>query len=157
MVDALTFYKDLNSLMTEREYDSCDMLCACLDAFLAEWADKMQTEVLQTDKLELRLEYLESELLKIKELKQQFDIPDCNMVYKKRLELDLDGETTEIGASIIHDQAAQAKQGKPTDELPNVAAAQDAAAYSHKRASSSGTGQIQPRTSSKIMTANSSI
>ena len=32
------------------------------------------------------------------------------MVYKKRLELDLDGETTEIGASIIHDQATQSKQ-----------------------------------------------
>lgn len=38
-----------------------------------------------------------------------------------------------------------------------MAAAQEAATYSHKRASSSGTGQIQPRTSSKIMTANSSI
>ena len=46
MVDALTFYKDLNSLMTEREYDDCDMLCACLNAFLAEWAHRMQSEVL---------------------------------------------------------------------------------------------------------------
>lgn len=46
MIDALTFYKDLNSLMTEREYDSADMLCACLNVFLEEWANKMQTEVL---------------------------------------------------------------------------------------------------------------
>ena len=64
------------------------------------------------------------------------------MVYKKRLELDLDGETTEIGASIIHDQVTQSKQSKPTDDVSNVAAAQEAATYSHKRASSSGTGQI---------------
>ena len=46
MIDALTFYKDLNSLMTEREYDSSDMLCACLNAFLDEWSERMQTEVL---------------------------------------------------------------------------------------------------------------
>ena len=81
MVDALTFYKDLNSLVMEREFDSCDMLCACLNAFLDEWANKMQAEVLQTDKLELRLEYLEDELTKIKELRDQFSIPDCNLVY----------------------------------------------------------------------------
>ena len=46
MVEFLTFYGDLNSLMTEREYDSSDMLCACLDAFLGEWGERMQSEVL---------------------------------------------------------------------------------------------------------------
>lgn len=85
MIDALTFYKDLNTLVLEREYDDCDVLCACLNAFLAEWAHKMQAEVLQTDKLELRLDYLEGEMAKLKELRNQFDIPECNLVYTKQL------------------------------------------------------------------------
>ena len=85
MVDALSFYKDLNSLVNEREYDDPEVLCAHLNAFLGEQALKMQTEVLQTDKLETRLEYLENELSKIKELREQFDMPDCNMIYNKQL------------------------------------------------------------------------
>ena len=85
MVDALSFYKDLNGLVSEREYDDADVLCAHLNAFLGEWATKMQTEVLQTDKLETRLEYLENELGKIQEMREQFDMPDCNMIYKKQL------------------------------------------------------------------------
>ena len=66
----MSFYKDLNSLVSEREYDDTDVLCAHLHAFLSEWASKMQTEVLQTDKLETRLEYLENELGKIKEMRE---------------------------------------------------------------------------------------
>ena len=85
MVDALSFYKDLNSLVSEREYDDADILCSHLNAFLVEWATKMQTEVLQTDKLETRLEYLENELGKIKEIREKFDKPDCNLVYQKKL------------------------------------------------------------------------
>ena len=46
MVDALTFYKDLNSLVNEEEYDDCDLQCAQLKAFLAEWSNRMQTEIL---------------------------------------------------------------------------------------------------------------
>ena len=46
MVDALSFYKDLNSLVNEREYDDPEVLCAHLNAFLGEQALKMQTEVL---------------------------------------------------------------------------------------------------------------
>jgi len=46
MVDALSFYKDLNELVSEREYDDTDVLCAHLNAFLGEWSTKMQTEVL---------------------------------------------------------------------------------------------------------------
>ena len=69
MVDALTFYKDLNALVCDQEYEDSDILCEQLNAFLAEWANKMQTEVLQTDGLESRLEYLESELTKIKEMR----------------------------------------------------------------------------------------
>jgi len=85
MVDALTFYKDLNELAGETEYEDADVFCGHLNAFLAEWSNRMQTEVLQTDKLETRLEYLENELGRIKELREQFDMPDCNMVYKKQL------------------------------------------------------------------------
>ena len=103
MIDALSFYKDLNSLVSEREFDDADVLCAHLNAFLAEWATKMQTEVLQTDKLETRLEYLENELGKIKEMREKFEIPDCNLIYKKQLQIDIDGEVEEIGASIMRD------------------------------------------------------
>ena len=85
MVDALTFYKDLNALVCDTEYEDSDVLCGHLDVFLSEWKDKMQTEVLHTDKIELRLEYLENELGRIKELKEQFEQPDCNLVYKKKL------------------------------------------------------------------------
>ena len=125
MVDALTFYKDLNSLMTEREYDSSDMLCACLDAFLGEWAERMQSEVLQTDKLEMRLDYLEDELIKIKELRDQFDIPNCNLIYQKRLQIDLDGDITEIAASVNHDQVTQ-QQEKMRQPLGDDASAHNA-------------------------------
>jgi 3-oxoacyl-ACP reductase-like protein len=83
MVDALTFYKEFNSLVTEQEFEDTEILCAQLNAFLGEWSHKMQTEVLQTDRLEIRLDYLENELGKIKELREQFDMPDCNLVYKK--------------------------------------------------------------------------
>ena len=70
MVDALTFYKDLNSLVNEEEYEDSDLLCAQVKAFLSEWSNRMQTEILQTDKLETRLDYLENELYKIKELRE---------------------------------------------------------------------------------------
>ena len=43
----------------------------------------MQTEILQTDKLEFRLDYLEKELTKIKEMKEISEIPDCNIMYTK--------------------------------------------------------------------------
>ena len=36
MVDALTFYKDLNALVHENEYEDADLLCANLSAFLGE-------------------------------------------------------------------------------------------------------------------------
>ena len=70
----------------------------------------MQTEVLQTDKLETRLEYLENELGKIKEMREQFDMPDCNMIYNKQLQIDVDGEVNVIGASIMRDQSFQFDQ-----------------------------------------------
>ena len=41
MVDALTFYKDLNSLVNEQEFEDSDMLCANLSAFLSEWSDRL--------------------------------------------------------------------------------------------------------------------
>ena len=46
MVDALTFYKDLNSLVHEEEYEDSDLLCAQVKAFLSEWSNRMQTEIL---------------------------------------------------------------------------------------------------------------
>ena len=52
IVDALTFYKDLNELVGETEYEDADIFCAHLNAFLADWNHRMQTEVLHTDKLE---------------------------------------------------------------------------------------------------------
>ena len=85
MIDALTFYKDLNSLVSDNEYEDADILCSHLNAFLSDRESKMQTEVLQTDKLETRLDYLEIELGKIKEMREQFNMPDCNLVYKKQL------------------------------------------------------------------------
>ena len=41
MVDALTFYKDLNSLVQEQEFEDTDLLCAQLNAFLDQWGNKM--------------------------------------------------------------------------------------------------------------------
>ncbi len=41
MIDALTFYKDLNSLVTEQEFEDNDILCAQLNEFLGEWSHKM--------------------------------------------------------------------------------------------------------------------
>ena len=64
----------------------------------------MQTEVLQTDKLEFRLDYLEKELKKIKEMREVSEIPDCNLIYTKQLQLDIDGEVEEIKASIATDK-----------------------------------------------------
>ena len=81
MIDALTFYKDLNALVHENEYEDADLLCAHLSAFLGEQADRMQNEVLRTDKLETRLEYLDNELTKITEMRKQFDMPDCDILY----------------------------------------------------------------------------
>ena len=46
MVDALTFYKDLNSLVTDQEFEDSDLMCANLNAFLDDWGARMQTEVL---------------------------------------------------------------------------------------------------------------
>lgn len=107
MVDALTFYKDLNELAAETEFEDADIFCAHLNAFLADWNHRMQTEVLDTDKLESRLEYLENEVGRINELKEQFDMPDCNLVYKKKLQIDIDGDAEEIGASIMLDANVQ--------------------------------------------------
>ena len=104
IVDALTFYKDLNSLVNDEQYEDCDILCAQLNAFLAEWSNRMQTEILQTDKLEFRLDYLEKELNKIKEMREISEIPDCNIMYTKQLQLDIDGEVEEIKASITTDK-----------------------------------------------------
>ena len=64
----------------------------------------MQTEILQTDKLEFRLDYLEKELTKIKEMREISEIPDCNIMYTKQLQLDIDGEVEEIKASITTDK-----------------------------------------------------
>ena len=60
--------------------------------------------MLRTDKLETRLEYLENELEKIKEIRKKFDMQDCDLLYKKQLQIDIDGETESIGASILRDQ-----------------------------------------------------
>ena len=49
IVEALTFYKDLNELAGETEYEDADIFCAHLNAFLADWSNRMQTEVLHTD------------------------------------------------------------------------------------------------------------
>ena len=46
MIDALTFYKDLNSLAAQSEYEDAELFCANLNAFLSEREMKMQTEVL---------------------------------------------------------------------------------------------------------------
>lgn len=46
MVDALTFYKDLNELALETEFEDAEVFCGHLNAFLADWANRMQTEVL---------------------------------------------------------------------------------------------------------------
>ena len=70
MVDALTFYKDLNELAAETEFEDADVFCGHLNAFLEDWSHRMQTEVLHTDKLESRLEYLENEVARIKQLKE---------------------------------------------------------------------------------------
>jgi len=37
-------------------------------------------------------------------LRDQFDIPNCNLIYKKQLQIDIDGDVAEIGASIMRDQ-----------------------------------------------------
>ena len=34
-------------------------------------------------------------------------MPDLNIVYKKQLQIDIDGEVDEIGASIMRDQSFQ--------------------------------------------------
>ena len=41
MVDALTFYKDLNKLVHEQEFEDADLLCAHLSAFLSEQGARM--------------------------------------------------------------------------------------------------------------------
>ena len=41
MVDALTFYKDLNKLVHEQEFEDADLLCAHLSAFLGEQGARM--------------------------------------------------------------------------------------------------------------------
>ena len=46
------------------------MFCAHLNAFMQDRETKMQTEVLQTDQLEVRLNYLENELRKIKQMRE---------------------------------------------------------------------------------------
>ena len=92
----------------------------------------MLTEVLQTDSLETRLDYLENELNKIKELRDQFDIPDCNLVYPKKLQIDIDGQAEEIGASINRDHSFQ---------LDNSLASKDSkytATNAHRRTASTG-------------------
>lgn len=107
MIDALTFYKDLNSLVAESEYEDAEVLCAHLNAFLSDREMKMQTEVLQTDKLEERIGYLESELRKVKEMREQFNMPDCNLVYKKQLQVNIEGDVQVISASIRNDMKEQ--------------------------------------------------
>ena len=92
MVDALTFYKDLNELVAESEYSDSEIFCEHLNAFIQERDAKMQTEVLQTDKLEKRLSYLENELRKYKEMHEKIHIPQCNIVYTKQIQLNIDGE-----------------------------------------------------------------
>ena len=103
MVDALTFYKDLNSLVTEQDFEDTDIMCANLNAFLSDWGARMQTEVLQTGKLETRLDHLETELTKIKDMREQIYQPECHLVYKKQLQIDIDGKVEYIGASILND------------------------------------------------------
>ena len=110
MVDALTFYKDLNSLVTDQEFEDSDLMCANLNAFLDDWGARMQTEVLQTGKLESRLDYLEIELNRIKDMREQFDHRDSHLMYHKQLPIDIDGEVVHIGASIANDKA---KFGSP--------------------------------------------
>lgn len=106
LVDALAFYKDLQEVVAEREYDSADMLCSQLNVFLRSTAARMQNEVLQTDRAESRIAHLEAELSKIRERKDQFDQPDCNLVYAKQLQINIDGDVASISASVKKDQSA---------------------------------------------------
>ena len=65
----MTFYKDLNHAVLDCEYDS-EKLNGHLRAFLAQSTEKMQSgSVLKTDTLEMRMEYLQSELEKIESLR----------------------------------------------------------------------------------------
>ena len=99
----MSFYNDLNSIVTERGYESSDMLYASLEDFLTQQEGKMQNEVLETDKLENRLGHLEEVLLEIKELKAKSEVDEGDMVYQKALQIDTDGMTMEILASVQHD------------------------------------------------------
>ena len=59
--------------------------------------------MLQTDKLENRLTYLENELRKYKEMHEKIHIPQCNIAYTKQVQLNIDGEVQFICASIQQD------------------------------------------------------
>ena len=57
-MDGLTFYKDLNHVMLDCEYDS-EKLSSHLKIFLEQSSERMQSgSVLKTDRLELWMEYL---------------------------------------------------------------------------------------------------
>lgn len=66
-------------------------------------------------------------MARIKELKEQFDMPDCNLIYRKKLQIDIDGDVDEISASIELDLADPSIVDVATNRNGH-----------HKRASSSG-------------------
>ena len=101
----MTFYKDLNHAVLDCEYDS-EKLNGHLRAFLAQSTEKMQSgSVLKTDTLEMRMEYLQSELEKIESLRTACSAHNLELTYTKKLQLTVDGEAecADIAASVLRD------------------------------------------------------
>ena len=105
-MDGLTFYKDLNHVMLDCEYDS-EKLSSHLKTFLEQSAERMQSgSVLKTDTLEMRMEYLQRELEKIESLRAACSAQNLELTYTKTLQLTVDGEaeSVNIAASVLRDR-----------------------------------------------------